>query len=136
MVETAKDGAMQIKAGKLRLFSNGAWHDFGPMFVAADMRKLARPVNGRVSAYAPHLLKMAVILEREGLFGSASVRERLESFFGAREIWMRHNTRVWHNWLGQIWQFRSCTGKKDAPVTREQNRNFRGNFEKVFKGNA
>lgn len=125
-------GAMQIKGGKMRMYLNDEWQDFGPAYIAQDMRKIARPINGRVHAYAPFLRRWAVELEAKGLLAIQDVQGRLKAFYGCSEKWMAQDCKVWHGWLQQIWQFRNCTGKKDKPLAAEANKNFRENFEKVF----
>jgi hypothetical protein len=127
-----KPGAMQIKGGKMSLYLNDEWVDFGVMYVAKDMRKIAKPLNGRRNGYAPVLHRFADELEAKGLAAVKTVQERLKAFWGAREKWMAQDCRVWHSWLNQIYQFRNCTGKKDKPIHAEANKNFSDNFDKIF----
>jgi hypothetical protein len=125
-------GAMQIKAGKMKMYLNDEWVDFGPAYIAKDMRRIARPLNGRQHAYAPFLRRWAGELESQGLLAIQNVQGRLKAFYGCSEKWMAQDCKVWHGWLQQIWQFRNCTGKKDKPLAAESNKNFRENFDKVF----
>ena len=125
-------GAMQISGGKMRMYLNDEWQDFGVAYIAKDMRKIAKPIKGRVHAYAPFLRLWATELERKGMHAIQDVQERLKAFFGCSEKWMGQDCRIWHGWLQQIWQFRNCTGKKDKPPAVEENKNFRENFDKIF----
>lgn len=128
-----KPGAMQIKAGKMKMYLNDEWVDFGPAYVAKDMRKIAKPINGRVHAYAPFLRRWAADLESQGLLAIKSVQERLKTFYGCSEKWMAQDCRIWYGWLQQIYQFRNCTGKKDKPIQAEANKNFRDKFDTIFQ---
>lgn len=127
-----KPGAMQIKAGKMKMYLDDEWVDFGVAYVAKDMRKIAKPVHGRRHGYAPILKQWAAELEANGLAAIKTVQERLKAFYGASEKWMAQDCRVWHGWLNQIYQFRNCTGAKDKPIQAEANKNFRENFENIF----
>lgn len=132
MSDGPKNGTLQIKEGKARIFLDNEWRDFGPAFVASDIRRTAKPANGRRSAYGAYLLRAATLLEGEGMAAIGRVQAILKSFFGCSEYWMRNNCRVWHDRLQQIWQFRNCTGKKDEPAQKQANKNYRDNFEKIF----
>jgi hypothetical protein len=127
-----KNGTMQLKDGKMRLYLDGAWQDFGPAYVAKDMRKIAKPVRGRKHGYAPIVKSWATELESQGLRGIQTVQTKLKAYYGTSEKWMAQDCQVWHGWLQQIWQFRNCTGKKDQAPAVEANKNFRENFDKVF----
>lgn len=131
--ENPRPGAMQIKAGKMRMYLNGAWQDFGVSYVAQDMRKIARPVNGRRHGYASILQRWAAELEANGMASVKTVQDKLKAFWGAREKWMAQDCRVWYGWLNQIYQFRNCTGKKDEPVQAEAIKNYSNNFDSIFK---
>ena len=136
MVENQKIklGTMQIKAGKMKMYINDEWVDFGLAYVAKDMRKIAKPINGRrVHAYAQFLCQWATELESQGLLAIQNIQKRLKSFYGCSEKWMAQDCRIWYNWLNQIWQFRNITGKKDKSVYAEANKNFRDNFDNIFK---
>jgi hypothetical protein len=135
MSETPKNGSMQIKDGKMRMFINDAWVDFGPAYISSDMRRVAKPINGRRNGYSPILIKMASAIEHGGLQSIQKIQGMLKTYFGCSERWMAQNCKIWHSWLGQIWQFRNCTGKKDKPVHAECNKRFRENIEKVFHQN-
>lgn len=132
MTDKPKPGAMQIKGGKMTMYLNDEWVDFGVAYVAKDMRKIAKPVHGRKHGYSAILKTWAVELEVQGLFSVKNVQDKLKAFYGASEKWMAHDCRIWHGWLNQIYQFRNCTGKKDNPLHVEANKNFRENFDKVF----
>lgn len=127
-----KPGTMQIKAGKMRMYLNDEWVDFGVAYVAKDMRKIAKPLNCRKHAYAPFLRRWAGELESKGLLAIQDVQARLKAFYGCSEKWMAQDCRVWYGWLQQIWQFRNCSGKKDKTPAVEANKNFRENFDKIF----
>lgn len=131
--DKTKNGIIQVKNGKMRMRMNDEWRDFGPLFIASDMRRIAKPVSGRTSAYAVHLKHMASLLESEGMAAISPVQKMLKLFFGCREYWMQRDCKVWHNWLQQIWQFRNCTEKKDEPAITKANKNYRNNFEKAFE---
>jgi hypothetical protein len=129
-----KPGAMQIKDGKMRLFMGGEWVDFGVSYVAADMRKIARSAKLQRSPYILKIRTWAGELDHGGMFSVRSVQEKLKGFFGASEQWMAQDCRVWHGWLQQICQiWKNWTGKKDAPVQKEANEKFRGNFDTIFQ---
>jgi len=132
MSDKPKPGAMQIKAGKMKMYLNDEWVDFGVAYVAQDMRKIAKPVRGRQHGYAPILKQWAAELEEQGMFALTKVQAKLKMFYGASEKWMAQDCRVWHGWLQQIYQFRNCTGKKDKPIQAEANKNFRDNFDKIL----
>jgi hypothetical protein len=125
-------GSLQIKSGKMRMYLNDAWQDFGIAYVVADMKRIAKPVKGRKSAYAPILMKIATTLDRGGLPAIRTAQEALKPFWGSSERWMAQDCRVWHGWLQQIWQFRNISGKKDVPVQAEANKAFRDNYDKTF----
>lgn len=133
MNDKPKNGAMRINAGKMSMYLNGAWVDFGVLYVAKDMKRIAKPVNGRRSAYSVIIRGWAGMLEREGMAALRVVQWRLRSFYGCSEKWMAQDCRIWHGWLQQIWQFRNCAGKKDVPVKADANRNFRDNYDKTFQ---
>lgn len=132
MGDHPQNGAIQITNGKMRMYIDEKWQDFGVAFIVSDMRKVAKPRNNRVSAYAIHLKRMASLLESGGIVMIKPVQDILKLFFGCKEYWMQHDCRIWHGWLQQIWQFKNVTGKRDEPEAKKANKNFRDNFEKVF----
>ncbi len=131
-MDKPKNGSMQIKNGKMFMYLNDAWQDFGISYVVSDMRRIAKPVKGRKSAYAPILVNIAGILDHEGITGINKAQEYLKQFWGCSEKWMAQDCRIWYQWLQHIWQFRNCTGKKDVPIHAEANKAFRDNYDKTF----
>jgi hypothetical protein len=136
MADKPTNGSMQISGGKMRLYVNDQWQDFGISYVVSDMRRIAKPVNGRRTAYGPIIAKIANELDRGGLSAVRASQETLKAFWGCSERWMAQDCRIWYNWLNQIYQFRNCTGKKDVPIHAESNRNYRENMDKIFNNAA
>lgn len=128
-----RNGTIQIKGGRMRLYVNDAWADFGIAYVATDMRRIARPKGRRRNGYAAVLARWALILEREGMRSIPRVQELIKPYFGSSEPWMAQDCRIWHGWLNQIWQLRNCAGKKDVPPRAEANKSFRDNYDTIFK---
>jgi hypothetical protein len=83
-----KEGAIQIRCSKMRIYLSGAWQDFGVAYVAKDMRKIAKPVHGRKHGYSSILRALAAELDAQGLASVRSVQERLKAFWGASEKWI------------------------------------------------
>ena len=131
--EKITNGTMQMKDGKTRIYLENEWHDFGPMFVAADMRKIAKAFKTRSSIYAIKMRSWASRLESDGMFGIKAIQDELKGLWGAREQWMAQDCRVWHEWLGKILMFKNVNVKKDKPVVAESNKNYRDNMDKIFQ---
>ena len=131
--EKTKPGTMQVKDGKMRIYLNDDWQDFGVDYVAKDMRKIAKPVRGgRITGYAPLLRTWAGELEAKGLAAIKPIQERLKVYWGCSEHWMREDCKVWHGWLNQIYQFRNINTKKDKPTAAKAIKAFGDNFDSIF----
>lgn len=127
-MDKPKNGSVQFKEGKGKIYWNDKWNDFNIDFVIQDMKRAIRGLHP--TAYVRMIHDIKRDLRNRGMFAINDSRKKLKLLLGDNRLGVKELSKLWDSWFNSILMFKNIkTGKQKTIPTK----NYRDNFDNIFK---